>query len=405
MSPVSTRRPRREGSGDTVTPARARGTRVGGASGSVKRGDVRKKLLWVLAPMALTLLLGACSGGNKPQSTWDAAGPTAQTERNLIVPVFWVAAVVFLIVEGGIVVIAIKYRHRKGRDQIPAQIHGNTKLELGWTILPALVLAGVMVPTVAVIWDLAKPPGPDALNVTVHGYQWWWGFEYTDQNMTTNMGSGHPLWTADVLVIPVDRPIYLTLESDGGVGEEVIHSFWVPRLAGKQDVVPGRSNHITLAADQPGTYWGQCAEFCGLQHGRMRFRVVALSQTDWEAWVTHEQLPADLPPANTPARDGMDIFFGTNGEGGQCIACHAIGGTEAQSTNAPNLTHFAAPTHTCFAGCDFETFLADGTTLNEADLAAWLRDPNAVKLGAKMPDYGLTEQQIDILVAYLYSLN
>jgi cytochrome c oxidase subunit II len=403
MMPANSPRPSREDAGDTVTPARARGTWVGGASGSVKRGDVRKKLLWVLAPIALTLLLGACSGGNKPQNTWDAAGPTAQTERDLIVPVFWVAGVVFLIVEGGIVVIAVKYRHRKGRDQIPAQIHGNTKLELGWTILPALVLAGVMVPTVAVIWDLAKPPGPDALNVTVHGYQWWWGFEYTDPNMTTNMGTGHPLWTADVLVIPVDRPIYLTLESDGGVGEEVIHSFWVPKLAGKQDVVPGRSNHITLAADESGTYWGQCAEFCGLQHGRMRFRVVALDQTDWENWVNHQQLPAELPPANTPARDGMDIFFGTNGEGGQCIACHAIGGTEAQSTNAPNLTNFAVPTHECFAGCDFETFNADGT-INEEDLAAWLRDPNAVKLGAKMPNYHLTEQEISALVAYLGSL-
>jgi cytochrome c oxidase subunit 2 len=404
MTPFSTRRRGPKKPGDTVSPARARGTWVGGASGSVKRGDVRTKLLWVLAPLALTLLLVACSGGNKPQSTWDAAGPTARTERNLIVPVFWVAAVVFLIVEGGIVVIAIKYRHRKGRDQIPAQIHGNTKLELGWTILPALVLAGVMVPTIAVIWDLAKPPGPDALNVTVHGYQWWWGFEYTDPDMTTNMGSGHPLWTADVLVIPVDRPVYLTEESDGGVGEEVIHSFWVPRLAGKQDVVPGRTNHITLAADEPGTYWGQCAEYCGLQHGRMRFRVIALEQPDWEDWVNHEQLPADLP-AGGLAKKGLDIFFGTNGEGGQCIACHAVGGTEAQSTNAPNLTHFAAPTHQCFAGCDFETFTTPGgTEINEADLAAWLRDPNAVKLGAKMPNYHLTDQEINALVAYLGSL-
>jgi cytochrome c oxidase subunit 2 len=366
------------------------------------KGDARTWVLWVLGPIALALLLGACANANEPQNTFDAAGPTAQQERNLIIPVFWVAAAVFVIVEGGIVFISLKYRHRKGRDQIPAQIHGNTRLELGWTILPALVLAGVMVPTVAVLWDVARAAPPDALNVTVHGYQWWWGFEYTDSNMTTNMGSGHPLWTADVLVIPVGRPISLTLESDGGVGEEVIHSFWVPRLAGKQDVVPARSNHITLAADEPGTYWGQCAEFCGLQHGRMRFRVVALGGKDWEDWVNNEQLPGALP-AGGPAKQGLDLFFGTNGEGGQCIACHAIGGTEAQSTNAPNLTHFAAPTHQCFAGCDFETFNADGT-LNTADLAAWLRDPNAVKLGAKMPNYHLSQEEIDALMAYLGSL-
>src|SRR5207247_5198338 len=209
-----------------------------------------------------------------------------------------------LIVEAGNVVIANKYRHRKGRDQIPAQIHGNTKLELGWTILPALVLAGVMVPTVAVIWDLAKPPGPDALNVTVHGYQWWWGFEYTDPDMTTSQSTGHSLWTADVLVIPVDRPIYLTLESDGGVGEEGIHSFWVPRLAGKQDVVPGRSNHLVLQADQPGTYTGQCAEFCGLSHAYMRLEVVAQTPADFDAWVRQQQADAVTPPQGSLAATG-----------------------------------------------------------------------------------------------------
>ena len=182
----------------------------------------------------------------------------------------------------------------------------------------------------------------------------------------------------------------------------MIHSFWVPRLFGKQDVVPGQTNHIVFSADTPGTYWGQCAEFCGLQHGKMKLGVVALDAAQWQQWVANEKQPA-ATPTETLAKQGMDLFFGTNGEGGQCIQCHAIGGTDAGATAAPNLTHFAAPQHQCFAGCDFETFLPDGSP-DRAALDAWLADPNAVKLGAKMPDYGLTPDQIDALVAYLYSL-
>jgi cytochrome c oxidase subunit 2 len=131
----------------------------------------------------------------------------------------------------------------------------------------------------------------------------------------------------------------------------------------------------------------------------MKFRIAALDATAWQQWVANEKQPAATPPPGSIAQRGMQFFFGTGpaGEGGQCIQCHAIGGTDAAATAAPNLTHFAATTHECFAGCDF-------ATVDEAALKAWLADPNAVKLGAKMPDYGLTPDQIDALVAYLYSL-
>jgi cytochrome c oxidase subunit II len=369
-----------------------------------KRENVRKKLLWALALVAFALLLSACSSGDKPQNTFDTAGPTAAKEKNLIVPVFWVAAVVFVIVEGGILWIALRFRHKKGRDRMPPQVHGNTRLEIGWTILPTLVLAFVMVPTVSTLWDLARTPS-DAMNVTVKGYQWWWGFEYTDDDMRVSYGDNEPITTADVLVIPAGRTVYLSLESDGGGAKDadgnpdhmVVHSFWAPRLFGKQDVVPTRTNHITFSADQPGTYWGQCAEFCGLQHGRMKFRIVALSETDWTAWVANQKQPS-ARPTDPLAKHGMDLFLnGVSSGVGQCIACHAIGGTPAAATAAPNLTHFFDQTHQCFAGCDFETN-------DEAALRAWLTDPNAVKLGAKMPDYQLTPEEIDALVAYLHSL-
>jgi cytochrome c oxidase subunit 2 len=365
-------------------------------------------LLWAAAGICLLLLLGACAP-NATQDTLEPKGPYADKLENLFIPVFWVAVFVFVVVEGGIVWISIRYRHRKGRERMPAQVHGNTRLEIGWTIAPALILAGVMVPTVATIWDLAKKPPEDALDVTVRGYQWWWGFEYTDEDMRTSYGDDAPIRTADVLVIPEDRTVYLTLEGAGGqiVGDTpeatdymVIHSFWIPELAGKQDVTPGRTNHILMQADEPGTYEGQCAEFCGLQHGRMLVRVRALSAEEWDAWVTNQKRPATTPTESTDplAARGMDLFLEPLSEGrGSCISCHAVGGTEATSTAGPDLTHFADPTHECFAGCNWNT-------TDRGALEAWLRDPDAVKLGSKMPDYDLTEAEIDALVAYLSSL-
>jgi cytochrome c oxidase subunit II len=366
------------------------------------RDTVRKRSLWILAGLAGALLLSACSDPELPQNTFAPAGPVAESQADIYWLTFWIATAVFVLVEGGIVLIALKFRHRKGQDRMPTQLHGNTRLEVGWTILPALVIAVVTVPTISLLWDLARAPGPDALNVTAEGHQWWWGFRYTDPDMETTYGG--PIVTADVMVIPVGRDVHMSLESVGGLigGSEeesdyaVIHSFWVPKLAGKQDVVPGRTNTLTLSADEPGTYWAQCAEFCGLQHGWMKFRVVALEQAEWDAWTENQKQPG--AESDDPlAAQGRDIFLNGTESGGQCIACHAVGGTDAASGAGPNLTHFADPTHECFAGCVWET--KDQEALEE-----WLRNTTEVKLGSKMPDYDLTEDEIDALVAYLYSL-
>ena len=368
-------------------------------------GTVRKRLLWAAVAVAFLFLLGACSS-EATQSSLEPQGPYSQKLHDLFVPVFWVAVFVFVVVEGGIVWIAIRYRHRKDRERMPAQTHGNTRLEIGWTIAPALILAGVMVPTIATIWDLARAAPPDALHVTVRGYQWWWGFEYTDPEMAADWAEDAQVRTADVLVIPEDRVVSLSLEGAGGdiagttpesADHMVIHSFWIPELAGKQDVTPGRTNHILMQADHPGTYEGQCAEFCGLQHGRMIVRVVALTQSDFEAWAERAKQGA-VPPTDPLARRGMDLFLNPlSGGRGTCVACHAIGGTDASSPAGPDLTHFADPTHQCFAGCNWET-------TDRESLEAWLRDPPGQKLGSKMPNYHLTEEEIDALVAFLYTL-
>jgi cytochrome c oxidase subunit II len=390
--------------GGTVRPSRSV---EGAAAPRPERGNVRKKLLWVLGFAALALVLASCSAPNATQSTLKPVGEVAKQQKSLFDMVFWIAVAVFIIVEGGILIILFRYRQRKGRERMPRQTHGNTRLEVGWTILPALVLAVVMVPTVSMIWDLARAPSADALNITVKGYQWWWGFEYPD--LVTGFGDQKPVQIADDMVVPTDREIYLSLSSEGGGAKdvngipdyEVIHSFWVPELFGKQDVVPGRTNHILFSIDTPGTYTGQCAEFCGLQHGRMKLRVVALAPADWDAWVEHHTL-TPTTPTDPLAEKGEEIFLNplANGQG-SCTACHSVG--DVGGIAGPNLSHFADPTHECFAGCNFDTFLADGSPNKEA-LEAWLRDPGAVKQGAKMPNYHLSQEEIDALVAYLYSL-
>ncbi|MDP9328890.1 MAG: cytochrome c oxidase subunit II [Actinomycetota bacterium] len=358
---------------------------------------MRKKVLVVLGLLALAIAFAACAP-HASQDTLKPAGPYAREEKDLFVPVFWVAVAVFVIVEGLIVFFLFKYRHREGQDRMPPQIHGNTRLEIGWTILPAVVLAVVMVPTVATIWDLARKPPSDALNVTVIGQQWFWKFEYTDPDMQTAAEVPGPITTSNELVIPTDRVVYLTVTAgvggivrptDGASDAAVIHSFWVPELAGKQDAIPNHENHILLQADEPGIYEGQCAEFCGLSHAIMKFHVRAVTPEDFATWSAGQKEDA-ITPTGGLAASGFDAFMG-----GRCIECHAIQGTPAQGIAGPDLTHFAS--RLCMVGC-----LLDNQ--DREDIARWLRDPPAVKPGSFMPNYHLPEDEIQALVAYLQSL-
>ena len=367
----------------------------------------------ILGLSALVVVAVACAP-NTTQSALEPAGPYAEKPHQLFVLVFWVAVAIFVLVEGFLVFFAIRYRHRKDRTRIPAQIHGNTRLEVTWTILPTLILAGIAVPTVATIWDLAAEPQGDVLEVNVLGHQWWWEFDYPDLEIVT----------ANELHIPTGRPVQLTLCAAGfgygdgpgepgppapngcqlgppegsppaGIGASVIHSFWVPELAGTQDVVPGQTNHLTLQADEPGVYEGQCKEFCGLSHAYMKHVVVAHTPEDFEQWVADQQADAAMPEPGTDAAAGAEIFVA------QCTQCHAIEGLQDENgepvvgnNGAPNLTHLMS--RTCFRGCTLE--------LNDENLRAWLDDPRAIEAGSFMPDYGLSPQELDQMVAFLNTL-
>lgn len=324
--------------------------------------------------LAGLLLLAACAP-DAPQDALRPEGPIARLEDRLWDLTFGVAVAIFFLVEGALLFAVIKFRQRSPRES-PVQVHHNTKLEIAWTVAPFLLLAALAVPTVAAIFDLARKPSGEVLDVEVIAHQWWWEYKYPDLGVVT----------ANEMHIPAGKPVFLTLRS-----EDVIHSFWVPRLAGKQDVVPGRVNNLAIQADRPGEYFGQCAEFCGLSHANMRLRVFAHTADDFDVWVADQRRTA--LPALGLAAEGERLFLE-----GQCAGCHTINGTTAAGTVGPNLTHFAG--RTTFAAAMFDR--------NRENLTRWLRDAPALKPGAKMPSgvrqMGLSENDILALIAYLETL-
>ncbi|MFQ5967415.1 MAG: cytochrome c oxidase subunit II [Acidimicrobiia bacterium] len=314
----------------------------------------------------------------------DPAGPIARRIDSLFWLTFWVAVAIFFVVEGAILVAAIFFRDRPKREE-PKQTHGNPKLEVAWTVVPILILAALAVPTVKTVFDLTDTSGSE-MTIEVIGHQWWFEYVYRAEGITT----------ANVLVIPEDTQVALALTSD-----DVIHNFWVPRLNGKRYAVPGQVTTLLLQADDPGEYWGQCGEFCGLSHSLMRARVQVLTAAAFDQWVADQQLPAAEPAADSLAAHGLELFqtglfTADDGVSYACTQCHVIAGVNDQTAQAaPNLTHFAS--RNVFAGASL-----DRTAEN---VARWLSNPPAIKPGSYMPNLNLSQEEITSLVAYLETLN
>ncbi len=353
-----------------------------------ERGSNRARL--VALAIFIALIFIGCAEDAPQDFLSDQAGPNAERADDLWDITFGIAVAVFVIVEGLLVYAIIRFRARPDREA--AQFHGNPRLEVVLTIVPALILTGLAVPTVREIFNNAREI-EGALPVKVIGHQFWWEYRYDAD------GDGEEeVVTANELHIPVGQPIRLTLEGDV-INADVIHSFWVPRLGGTQDLIPGRINKLTLQADEPGVFLGQCKEFCGLSHANMKLRVYADEPSDFEDWLADQEEDAE-PPNGPLSLEGEDLFVnGTDGgqfaNGPACATCHTIGGLEgAVGTLGPNLTHLAS--RDTFAGAMFE--------LEEAELRDWLANPPAVKPGSRMPDLGLTGEEIDALVQYLMQL-
>lgn len=334
-----------------------------------------------------SLVLAACAEQTLPLNSLDPKGPIAERIDGLFWPVFWIAVVVFFLVQGALLVAIVIFRDRNVEGQKePKQIHGNAVLEVVWTAIPTLILAGIAVPTISTVFDLAECPS-GAFEVEIIGHQWWFEYSYPDYDITT----------ANVLVIPTETEVCAKMTSD-----DVLHNYWIPNLNGKRYLVPGSETELRLNADEPGEYWGQCAEFCGLSHAKMRARVIALDQADFDLWVEEQQQVPEPPTEGTPEWEGLQVFQQTG-----CSACHVIAGVNEPSRQevtvvAPDLTHFAS--RSVFAGATLPSGFDPTQEEREAALASWLADPPSIKPGSFMPNLGLTADQIDALIVYLESL-
>jgi cytochrome c oxidase subunit 2 len=344
--------------------------------GARSRIRLLSRLALVLLPVAL--LVVGCTTDN-PQNALTDRGDVSARETLLYHIPFWIAVAVFILVEGLVIYVLIRYRPRRQDDSLPIQTHGHTRLELTWTIIPAVILGGLAIPTISgIVWLSKQPENPVQVRVIAH--QWWWEFRYPNP---TN--PGQEVITANEMHIPVGRKVYATVEAS-----DVIHSFWVPNLFGKQDAVPNHENHIWFNARAPGVYSGQCAEYCGESHALMRFLVIAEPESDYNAWLANLAKPP-VTPTTPSAQRGEQVFMGN-----ACIGCHAIEGTNAQGRVAPNLTHFGSRS----------TLGANRLANNPEDVFRWISNVQDFKPGAKMPTWHgvLSDEDIRSIVDYLESL-
>jgi cytochrome c oxidase subunit 2 len=407
----------------------------------------RRRVAAALLVLAGTVLAGCAK--DAPQDIFDPQGPDARTIDEGMGGqrvIFWMAGAVALLVFIAVGYAIIRYRDR-GQD-MPEQTHGNKWLEVGLTVAPAIILVTVAIPTVIKTFELNKTNDAVCV-VNVTGQQWWWEYDYPVQNCG-GVEITEPIVTSGEMVIPAGAAVQLRITS-----RDVIHSYWIPKLNGKRDAVPGRLHPLRMEADHPGIYVGQCTEFCGLSHARMRQAVVALDTADFQTWVDNQLEDYTAPEDGTLAATGEQTFIA------QCARCHQVNGLEDDNGPvlanpdenlvagaAPNLTNLM--TRTAIAGFTFDLLTeecreelwnadpdefgamylqgvwmnsaADAThpvCFDEAVLRDWLRNAPAMKpmfadpnnLDSTdgryrgMPDLGLNDDQIDTLIAFLLERN
>ena len=353
---------------------------MGAVARRIRGSRVRR---WALAAGGLTVLLAGCAK-DAPQDTWKPEGSNAQKIQNLQWPVFMIAGIVGLIVLVAVIWCVFRYRDRG--QAIPEQSHGNRRLEIALTILPALILAGVGVASTSTLMALSKTDDTQCV-VNVTGQQWWWEIDYPVQEGCG--GITEPIVTSGQLVIPADTNVLLR-----GTSRDVIHSFWVPKINGKRDMVPGRVQTLRLQAEHPGIYAGQCAEFCGLSHANMRMEIVSLSAEDFEAWKANQI--ADVEPAatGTLAAEGEALFVQ------QCARCHQVNGLvnsdgdpviahpqdQVYAGAAPNLTHLMS--RNTFAGASLRPAHRGVPPLRLGRASGGVRRPLPAGGDARLPQSG-----------------
>jgi cytochrome c oxidase subunit 2 len=335
-----------------------------------------------ICPLILLLVDWASAArADTPQSSPSIFAPSSTPADTILGLGWFVIAIlsgIFVTVGGLLTWAIIRYREREGDDESePPQIYGSTQVELAWTVIPILIVVVLFLTTARIIFAIQDAPKPQAaLDVTVVGHQFWWEFRYPKLGIVT----------ANELHVPVStaldpQPTYLHLLS-----ADVDHSFWVPQLAGKTDLIPNHPNDTWIEPKHTGVYVGQCAQFCGIEHAKMLLRVYVDTPEQFEAWVQQQKQPG---VQDAKAVEGRHVF-----ETEACTNCHTIRGTATRGTFGPDLTHLAS-----------RATLASGASLNTPEnLHAWIESPDSLKQGALMPAMQLSNEQIDELVAYLETL-
>lgn len=347
-----------------------------------------------LASLGASIWLTGCSlwpAESNPFTTTESSTDFGDAILDVYGMITWIVVVVGILVSALLVFTVLRFRD-DGSPGNPKQIHGNTQLEVGWTLIPVVLVIFMIVPTVRTIFQVADAAPDEAIEIRVVGKRWWWEFEYVEEGIIT----------ANEIHVPTGRPVSLLIESDS-----VIHSFWVPRLGGKRDAVPGRINRMwwtiqdEIPAGEEIVYRGECAEYCGESHALMRFDVVAHNEADYQQWVELMKNPPAV--ADAAVRTAGEEAFAAGG----CIGCHAVANIEgAESRIGPNLTRVG-----------IRKRIAAGTLMNSSEnLHDWIAEPEAVKPGTTEDQLGnprfdgmvipveLTDEQVDALATYLSAL-
>ncbi len=335
----------------------------------------------VASALAGVLLPAAGAGADGRVQTPNIFAPTSTPAfaiRELAMFVLGITGIIFLFVAGLGVYALVRFRRRRGDDgREPPQVYGSPQIELAWTVVPLLIVAVLFLITARYIYSIERhQPPADALAVTIVGHQWWWEIRYPTLGIVT----------ANELHVPVSdpkhpTPTFITLQS-----ADVIHSFWIPQLAGKTDVIPNKTNRMWIDPQEPGTYVGQCAEYCGLQHAGMLLTAAVHTRDDFARWAAAQQAPARDDPQ---VQRGHELFASL-----ACTNCHTVQGTSANGVFGPDLTHLMS-----------RSTLGAGVIQNTPEnLRRWIEDPAALKPGALMPAMQLSREDVDRVTAYLLTL-
>jgi cytochrome c oxidase subunit 2 len=313
-----------------------------------------------------------------PTNIFAPMSTPAQSIFDLSLFVLMVTAAIFIVVFSLLAYAVVKFRRRPANDgSEPAQVYGSTQVELAWTVIPVLIVVVLFLATARVIAGIQNAARPsNALEVTVIGHQYWWEYRYPSLKVVT----------ANELHIPVSDPAHPTPTFLTLLSADTDHSFWVPRLGGKTDLIPNHPNSMWMDPRETGLYLGQCAQYCGTQHAKMLLRVYVDSREDFDRWIQRQRQPAHIPET---ASAGQRIFEQT-----ACVNCHTIAGTRANGTDGPDLTHLMSR----------QTIAAGAASNTLENLIAWIYNPAVIKPGCKMPSMGLTTQQTAAVAGYLETL-